>query len=135
MGVRGVFKVGIAGSEGSVSTLPPLGRRETVEQKLGRDHRALGWSRQRASVNIADDAAIRSSRARTSLHEERVYFADQQVCQQRNPIKDGCGSLIGPGTTDSVVIDRQNMYYMAGKWKLTGDGELAPCFWHVSKGC
>lgn len=26
------------------------------------------------------------------------------------------------GPTNSVVIDRMDMYYMAGKWKLTGDG-------------
>ena len=25
---------------------------------------------------------------------------------------------------DSVVIDRMDMYYMAGKWKLTGDGKF-----------
>jgi hypothetical protein len=27
---------------------------------------------------------------------------------------------------DSVVIDRSKLYYMAGKWKITGDGEHAP---------
>ena len=32
------------------------------------------------------------------------------------------GWLTGP--TDSVVIDRQKIYHMAGKWKLSGDGEL-----------
>ncbi len=35
---------------------------------------------------------------------------------------------MGPGAADSVEIDRQNMYYMAGKWKLTSDGESARAF-------
>ncbi|KAH9847327.1 RCC1/BLIP-II [Lenzites betulinus] len=32
------------------------------------------------------------------------------------------GAQIVAGPSNSVVIDKQNMYYMAGKWKNTGDG-------------
>ena len=33
---------------------------------------------------------------------------------------------------DSVVIDRMDMYYMAGKWKLTGDGKCNVLSSHLS---
>ncbi len=32
------------------------------------------------------------------------------------------GADIAAGPSNSVVIDKQNMYFMAGKWKNTGDG-------------
>lgn len=32
------------------------------------------------------------------------------------------GADVAAGPSNSVVIDKQNMYYMAGKWKNTGDG-------------
>ncbi|KAI0825648.1 RCC1/BLIP-II [Irpex lacteus] len=38
------------------------------------------------------------------------------------PNKATMGQEISAGPTNTVVIDRQNMYWMAGKWKTTGDG-------------
>ncbi|KAI9634109.1 regulator of chromosome condensation 1/beta-lactamase-inhibitor protein II [Dioszegia hungarica] len=38
----------------------------------------------------------------------------------KNELSRGASVVCGP--TNSVVIDRQGVYYMAGKWKNTGDG-------------
>ncbi|KAH9971036.1 regulator of chromosome condensation 1/beta-lactamase-inhibitor protein II [Lactifluus volemus] len=45
-----------------------------------------------------------------------------QVVPQASPHKQYLGAKVAAGPSNSVVIDRQGMYYVAGKWKNTGDG-------------
>lgn len=33
------------------------------------------------------------------------------------------GERVIAGPTSSAVIDRQGMYWLAGKWKISGDGK------------
>ncbi|KAI9439493.1 regulator of chromosome condensation 1/beta-lactamase-inhibitor protein II [Lactarius psammicola] len=45
-----------------------------------------------------------------------------QVVPQAGPHTQYLGAKVSAGPSNSVVIDRQGMYYVAGKWKNTGDG-------------
>jgi hypothetical protein len=35
------------------------------------------------------------------------------------------GERVVAGPTSSAVIDRQGMFWLAGKWKISGDGKSA----------
>lgn len=40
------------------------------------------------------------------------------------------GERVIAGPTSSAVIDRQGMYWLAGKWKISGDGKsFIPAAW------
>ena len=59
-----------------------------------------------------------SSQVREESCVVRKYFADQQV-------RSTCiAKITADVLTDSVVINGLKMYHMAGKFKLTGDGEF-----------
>lgn len=44
------------------------------------------------------------------------------VPQFSGPNKASMGSAVVCGPSNTVVIDRQGMYWMAGKWKNSGEG-------------
>lgn len=46
----------------------------------------------------------------------------KQVPQFAGPNEITMGAHVVAGPSNSVVIDKQGMYWMAGKWKNTGDG-------------
>ena len=52
--------------------------------------------------------------------------ANPGLMQFAGPNEITMGAHIVAGPSNSVVIDKQGMYYMAGKWKNTGDGEACP---------
>lgn len=46
------------------------------------------------------------------------------VPQFAGPNKSTMAQDIAAGPTSTLVIDRQRMFWLAGKWKNTGDGQL-----------
>ncbi|EPQ56793.1 hypothetical protein GLOTRDRAFT_92642 [Gloeophyllum trabeum ATCC 11539] len=61
---------------------------------------------------------------RLGLGHQKDVLVPTVVPQFTGPKEITMGWKIAAGPTNSVVIDRQRMYYMAGKWKTTGDGSV-----------
>ncbi|KAH9989909.1 regulator of chromosome condensation 1/beta-lactamase-inhibitor protein II [Russula compacta] len=59
---------------------------------------------------------------RLGLGNQKDVLTPQVVPQFAGPHKQFLGSKVAAGPSSSVVFDRQGMYYVAGKWKNTGDG-------------
>ncbi|KAI9433482.1 RCC1/BLIP-II [Lactarius indigo] len=59
---------------------------------------------------------------RLGLGNQRDVLTPQVVPQFAGPNTQYLGAKVSAGPSNSVVIDRQGMYYVAGKWKNTGDG-------------
>ncbi|KAI9449966.1 RCC1/BLIP-II [Lactarius psammicola] len=59
---------------------------------------------------------------RLGLGNQRDVLTPQVVPQFAGPHTQYLGAKVSAGPSNSVVIDRQGMYYVAGKWKNTGDG-------------
>ncbi|KAI0290568.1 regulator of chromosome condensation 1/beta-lactamase-inhibitor protein II [Russula brevipes] len=59
---------------------------------------------------------------RLGLGNQKDVLNPQVVPQFAGPHKQFLGAKVAAGPTSSAVIDRQAMYYVAGKWKNTGDG-------------
>ncbi|KAH9988564.1 regulator of chromosome condensation 1/beta-lactamase-inhibitor protein II [Russula vinacea] len=59
---------------------------------------------------------------RLGLGNQKDVLTPQIVPQFAGPHKQYLGVKVAAGPSNSVVIDRQGMYYVAGKWKNTGDG-------------
>lgn len=53
----------------------------------------------------------------------------KQVPQFAGPNEISMAAHVSAGPSNSVVIDKQSMYWIAGKWKNTGDGTppYPPC--------
>ena len=47
------------------------------------------------------------------------------VPQFAGPNEITMGAHVNAGPSNSVVIDKQGMYWIAGKWKNTGDGTIS----------
>ncbi|EIN06350.1 RCC1/BLIP-II [Punctularia strigosozonata HHB-11173 SS5] len=59
---------------------------------------------------------------RLGLGNQQDVMVPKVVPQYAGPNEITMGSAISAGPTSTVVIDKQGMYWMAGKWKNTGDG-------------
>ena len=59
---------------------------------------------------------------RLGLGNQVDALVPKQVPQFAGPNEITMGAYVAAGPSNSVVIDKQGMYYMAGKWKNTGDG-------------
>ncbi|KAH8104111.1 RCC1/BLIP-II [Cristinia sonorae] len=59
---------------------------------------------------------------RLGLGNQKDVLIPQVVPQFAGPNEITMGYQVVAGPSNSVVIDKQNMYWMAGKWKNTGDG-------------
>ncbi|TCD61797.1 hypothetical protein EIP91_007883 [Steccherinum ochraceum] len=59
---------------------------------------------------------------RLGLGNQKDVLIAQSVPQFAGPNVATMGLHVIAGPSNSVVIDKQNMYWMAGKWKNTGDG-------------
>ncbi|KAI0032961.1 RCC1/BLIP-II [Vararia minispora EC-137] len=59
---------------------------------------------------------------RLGLGNQKDVLIPQPVPQFTGPNEKTMGMMIVAGPTNSVVIDKQGMYWMAGKWKNSGDG-------------
>ncbi|KAI0057641.1 RCC1/BLIP-II [Artomyces pyxidatus] len=59
---------------------------------------------------------------RLGLGNQKDVLAPLAVPQFAGPQKATMGAKVVAGPSSSAVIDRQGMYWMAGKWKNTGDG-------------
>ncbi|VDC05500.1 unnamed protein product [Peniophora sp. CBMAI 1063] len=59
---------------------------------------------------------------RLGLGHQKDVLTPQAVPQFTGPNERTMGSKVIAGPSNSVVIDRQGMYFMAGKFKTTGDG-------------
>ncbi|KAF8264509.1 regulator of chromosome condensation 1/beta-lactamase-inhibitor protein II [Lactarius quietus] len=59
---------------------------------------------------------------RLGLGNQKDVLNPQMVPQFAGPHKQYLAAKVSAGPSNSVVIDRQGMYYVAGKWKNTGDG-------------
>ncbi|KAI9455036.1 RCC1/BLIP-II [Russula earlei] len=65
---------------------------------------------------------------RLGLGNQKDVLTPQIVPQFAGPNKQFLGAKVAAGPTNSVVIDQQGIYYIAGKWKNTGDGSAGqPC--------
>ncbi|KIY46829.1 RCC1/BLIP-II protein [Fistulina hepatica ATCC 64428] len=60
--------------------------------------------------------------SRLGLGSTADVLRPKVVPQFSGPIKATMGALVVAGPANSVVVDNQGMYYMAGKWKNTGEG-------------
>ncbi|EPT01146.1 hypothetical protein FOMPIDRAFT_1121068, partial [Fomitopsis schrenkii] len=63
-----------------------------------------------------------SGYCRLGLGNQQDVLVPKPVPQFAGPNEMTMGSDIAAGPSNSVVIDKQGMYWMAGKWKNTGDG-------------
>ncbi|OJT07597.1 Protein RCC2 -like protein [Trametes pubescens] len=59
---------------------------------------------------------------RLGLGNQQDALVPKLIPQFAGPNELTMGADIAAGPSNSVVIDKQNMYFMAGKWKNTGDG-------------
>ncbi|KAI0640772.1 RCC1/BLIP-II [Trametes meyenii] len=59
---------------------------------------------------------------RLGLGNQQDALAPKVIPQFAGPNEASMGADIVAGPSNSVVIDKQRMYWMAGKWKNTGDG-------------
>ncbi|TBU47473.1 RCC1/BLIP-II [Dichomitus squalens] len=59
---------------------------------------------------------------RLGLGNQVDALVPKQVPQFAGPNELTMGAYVVAGPSNSVVIDKQGMYWMAGKWKNTGDG-------------
>ena len=59
---------------------------------------------------------------RLGLGNQVDALVPKQVPQFAGPNEATMGAQVVAGPSNSVVIDKQGMYWMAGKWKNTGDG-------------
>ncbi|KAJ7594389.1 regulator of chromosome condensation 1/beta-lactamase-inhibitor protein II [Mycena floridula] len=59
---------------------------------------------------------------RLGLGDQKDVLRPKAVPQFAGPNEATMGSFVAAGPTNSVVIDKQSMYWMAGKWKNSGDG-------------
>ncbi|TFY76178.1 hypothetical protein EWM64_g7829, partial [Hericium alpestre] len=59
---------------------------------------------------------------RLGLGNQQDVLTPKVVPQFAGPQDMLMGAMIAAGPSNSVVVDRQGMYWMAGKWKNTGDG-------------
>ncbi|KAI0766088.1 RCC1/BLIP-II [Trametes elegans] len=59
---------------------------------------------------------------RLGLGNQQDALVPKMIPQFAGPNEITMGAHIVAGPSNSVVIDKQGMYYMAGKWKNTGDG-------------
>ncbi|KAG5644318.1 hypothetical protein DXG03_008676 [Asterophora parasitica] len=59
---------------------------------------------------------------RLGLGNQVDALRPKAVPQFAGPEEPSMGSLIAAGPSNSVVVDRQGVYWMAGKWKNSGDG-------------
>ncbi|EIW58162.1 RCC1/BLIP-II [Trametes versicolor FP-101664 SS1] len=59
---------------------------------------------------------------RLGLGNQQDALVPKLIPQFAGPNELTMAADIAAGPSNSVVIDKQNMYYMAGKWKNTGDG-------------
>ncbi len=65
---------------------------------------------------------------RLGLGNQVDALVPKQVPQFAGPNEITMGAYVVAGPSNSVVIDKQGMYWMAGKWKNTGDGTTSlPC--------
>ncbi|CDO70139.1 hypothetical protein BN946_scf184783.g23 [Trametes cinnabarina] len=61
---------------------------------------------------------------RLGLGNQQDALVPKMIPQFAGPNEITMGAFIVAGPSNSVVIDKQGMYWMAGKWKNTGDGEI-----------
>ncbi|KAH9926935.1 RCC1/BLIP-II [Fomitopsis serialis] len=59
---------------------------------------------------------------RLGLGNQQDVLIPKPVPQFAGPKEITMGTEVAAGPTNSVVIDKQGMFWMAGKWKMTGDG-------------
>ena len=59
---------------------------------------------------------------RLGLGNQVDALVPKQVPQFAGPNEITMGAHVVAGPSNSVVVDKQGMYWMAGKWKTTGDG-------------
>ncbi|TFY60833.1 hypothetical protein EVG20_g7279, partial [Dentipellis fragilis] len=59
---------------------------------------------------------------RLGLGNQQDVLTPKVVPQFAGPQPMMMGAIVAAGPSNSVVVDKQGMYYMAGKWKNTGDG-------------
>ncbi|EIM79311.1 RCC1/BLIP-II [Stereum hirsutum FP-91666 SS1] len=59
---------------------------------------------------------------RLGLGDQKDVLIPKVVPQFAGPREMMMGAMVAAGPSNSVVVDRQQMYWMAGKWKTTGDG-------------
>ena len=65
---------------------------------------------------------------RLGLGNQVDALIPKEVPQFSGPNKLTMAMHVSAGPSNSVVIDNQNMYWIAGKWKNTGDGTCAVGF-------
>ncbi|KAI0730901.1 RCC1/BLIP-II [Earliella scabrosa] len=59
---------------------------------------------------------------RLGLGDQKDVLTPRMVPQFAGPNEITMGAHVNAGPSNSVVIDKQGMYWIAGKWKNTGDG-------------
>ncbi|KAI0793742.1 RCC1/BLIP-II [Fomes fomentarius] len=59
---------------------------------------------------------------RLGLGDQKDVLVPKQVPQFAGPNEISMAAHVSAGPSNSVVIDKQSMYWIAGKWKNTGDG-------------
>ncbi|EJC99702.1 RCC1/BLIP-II [Fomitiporia mediterranea MF3/22] len=59
---------------------------------------------------------------RLGLGNQQDVLVPKAVPQFSGPNEISRGVFVAAGPSNSIVIDRQKMYYMAGKWKNSGEG-------------
>ncbi|THH33373.1 hypothetical protein EUX98_g865 [Antrodiella citrinella] len=78
------------------------------------------------SIALEDTGAVHvwgyAGYCRLGLGNQKDVLIPQSVPQFSGPNEITMGLHIAAGPSNSVVIDKQNMFFMAGKWKTTGDG-------------
>ncbi|KAL5513720.1 hypothetical protein ACEPAH_4120 [Sanghuangporus vaninii] len=65
---------------------------------------------------------------RLGLGNQQDVLFPRVVPQFSGPNEISRGVFVAAGPTNSVVLDRQGMYYMAGKWKNSGEGSSGSPF-------
>ncbi|KAI5829310.1 RCC1/BLIP-II [Schizophyllum commune Tattone D] len=61
---------------------------------------------------------------RLGLGDQKDRLKPVVVPHFAGPKEISMGSLVTAGPTNSVVVDKQGVYYMAGKWKNSGEGSV-----------
>ena len=59
---------------------------------------------------------------RLGLGDQKDVLVPKMVPQFAGPNEITMGAYVSAGPSNSIVIDKQGMYWIAGKWKNTGDG-------------
>ncbi|TFY68028.1 hypothetical protein EVJ58_g1267 [Rhodofomes roseus] len=81
---------------------------------------------QQHSIALGSDGVVYvwgyNGYCRLGLGDQKNVLIPKPVPQFASPNELTTGADVTAGPSNSVVVDKQGMYWMAGKWKTTGDG-------------